>query len=68
MAVPPYPAGPDRNAAGRRLTFTVSPAAGCAYRMFWVDGTGRIDPTAWTGLRLSNRVPNRFSAQRAPAS
>ncbi|WP_324670104.1 hypothetical protein [Geochorda subterranea] len=65
---PIYPPPPDGSPPGRPMTFTVSSASGYAYRIFWVDGSGRIYRTAWAGLRWSNRLPNKFPLQSAPAS
>lgn len=67
MVTPLYPAGPDGNPASRPLTFTVSSTSGYAYRVFWLDSTGRIYRTAWAGPRWSNRLPNKLPVQGAPA-
>ena len=64
VTVVPVPA-PGDGQAPQRVSYTVSSTSGSAYRVFWVDPAGRIYRATWSGLRWSNRLPNRFPRQAA---
>lgn len=57
---PVYAPGSEPGKTASVSYFTVSSSSGFAHRTFWVDPTGRIYRTAWSGLRWSNRLPNKF--------
>lgn len=65
--VPAYVPAPGAGRSSQVASYTVSSASGFAYRVFWVNEAGRIYRTAWSGLRWSNRLVNRFP-KPAPAA
>lgn len=62
---PIYAPGSDPGKAPSVTSYTVSSAFGYACRVFWVDATGRIHRTAWSGPSPASLAPWRFLLRQA---